>query len=205
MVNNMKKILTTFILIFATFSSYAQSTWDAPFTINNKNSEIKFEVDSTFVLVKGLAKNFHGKSYYADASKPDSLVGDVIISVPDLNTGLRMRDDHMYEIMASEKYPEIQVKIISTESNCNPDVALKQGSCLLKQKALLKIRNVEKEIPLITKVKPSKTGFTGTGNFEFNWADYNIEDPSTFFATVYPVVKIIYTLNIPRAKEGPKA
>ena len=201
----MKKILAALILVFLSSNSFAQSTWDAPFTINNKNSEIKFEVDSTFVLVKGIAKDFHGKSFYQDATKPESLVGDVVISVSKLNTGLRMRDDHMYEIMASEKYPEIHVKIVSTNTDCNPDVALKQGSCLLKQKALLKIRDVEKEILLKTKVKPSKSGFTGTGTFEFNWADYNIEDPSTFFATVYPVVKIIYTLNIPRAKTGPEA
>lgn len=196
------QLLLLILCFFSTICALAQEkisldqNWALPFIIDDSNTHINFQVDSTWVLVNGVAKGIKGSITYLKNS--DSVMNtELILPVSELSTGLSMRDNHMLEIMASDNNPDIMVLLSADVTNCKPSTLRTVGHCELMQKGQITIRGITREITLKSLVKKTQSGYEASGEIVFPWASFGIEDPSNFFAKLREDVSVFYTVVLP--------
>lgn len=199
----------TFLLIFHQNANCQQantpnnsnnSRWATPFILTDANTKISFQVDSTWVLVNGSTSGIKGavSQQPYESSNSRMLLTNISIPVQNMKTGLEMRDSHLYEIMASDKFPDIAVSLSTSDIACNPKILEKVDSCELQQKGQITIRGITREINLNSIIKKLPSGYEASGEIVFPWSAFEIEDPSNFFAKLESDVRVYFALNISR-------
>jgi polyisoprenoid-binding protein YceI len=124
------------------------------------------------------------------------MLSNLSFPVASLKTGLEMRDRHLQEIIAADRFPEISLALSSSDSECNPSTLEKVDQCELLQKGQISIRGITRELTLKSIIKKDKNSYIAKGSIVFPWAAFEIEDPSNLFAKLKPEVTVFYSMNI---------
>lgn len=195
-----------FILILITsfcFNSvlFAQSDNQIKFPIilNDQNTTVNFEVDSTWHMVHGKTSQIKGELFLEKPEQISSLKGQIVIPVVSFNTDNSSRDKKLLLVMAASQFPDVQLEVINTKNLCEPN-QVAQGelgnSCLGEVEAQLQIRDVNQKINFPIKLEKNANGVFVSGHFILNWKDFNVEDPSILIAKVKAEAKVSFELKL---------
>ena len=186
--------LVVSVLIFCG-SSLAQS-WNLPVEISPANTDVRFEVDSTWHMIHGTAGRPRGRAALADPANPASVMVDLFFPVRELNTENSRRDTRMREVLAESSYPEIEVHLKTLGTGCER-LYTSEGTCRAELPGVMKIRGVERPLVLDCTVERNAGGIQVSGEYTFSWADFGVEDPSIIVARLNKNVRILYTVKLP--------
>lgn len=181
-------------------NAIAEPRWDLPMTINDTNTTVTFDVDTTWHVVDGKTSNTSGSVSLSDPNNLMSIQSEIHFPVKSFDTGWSARDDSLHEHMQAEKYKDVVLKTSTLEGDCKPEM-LKTGPCKGTLIATLTICDVTKELPLEVDIEAMGDKYKVTGNYSFKWADYNVEDPSILVAKVDPTVRVKYALEVPKVEK----
>ena len=169
--------------------------WNLPIELNDSNTNVKFEVDSTLHLISGISKHISGKAWLKDDKKPSSIKAEISFPIKFFNTGNESRDSKMRKVMNAARYPNVKFSIQSTSDICLPS-SLENKRCEAKLIGNLSIRGISKQISIPILIKKSLKGYDVHGKTSFKWADFGIEDPSTFLAKLYEDVTVSFKCTL---------
>lgn len=193
-----------FFLVFVVFSTPAFSiepekvgSWNLPVTLTDQNAEVRFEVDSTWHLVKGTTKGVSGDVALAKEGEPSSVEVHLKVPVKSFDTDNSMRDDRMREVMAATQYPEVVFHGSGLLNGCTPGRVLKEGTCsdMLHGSLTLLQTTQEVDLPVSISIDDNKR-FVVKGSLPIRWASFGVEDPSIFIAKLNPVATVFFTVHL---------
>ena len=168
------------------------SKWPLPATLSDSNTEVRFEVDSTWHLVKGKTS---GVSGHISLAKPDdwkSVTGVISIPVDRFDTDNSSRDEKMREVMAQPTFPAVEIHVLGLEGECSPALVPCSGT----MNAQLTIRGKTLKVPVSYSATHDGTHLVLTGESKFLWSDFDVEDPSIFIAKLSNVVTVKYQVKL---------
>lgn len=172
--------------------------WGLPFILDDNNTHIRFEVDSTWHTVKGAVSGVSGKVWLQDSGDFTSVLSDIKIPVGKFDTENSSRDERMREVMAEDRFPVVTLSLQRLNGECSPKQIMNGVPCDCSLNAILGIRDVTKRVDMpcsMRRISPREAQLTGS--YSLSWAEYHVEDPSIFIARLDPVVTIYYQTLIP--------
>lgn len=174
------------------------SAWNLPASITPKNTTIKFNLDTTWHMVKGKVGQIKGQIKLGDTSDVTSVTIDAAIPVSSLNTNNSWRDERMLEVLESTKFPEIKIHAQQLRLKCTPEKVQNdaQHRCRDKLNGRLTIKDVTQDITLPIIISLEDGHYVISGQLPIMWKTYGIEDPSIMIATVYDTVKVKFRVVI---------
>jgi len=109
----MKQIFSFLFVAFLSTNIFAQTTWKA----DPAHTQVSFGITHLGISeVEGLFREFDGSIVAAKDDFSDAKY-DIVIEVPSIDTGIKMRDDHLRnaDFFDAEKYPKMTFKSTSSE------------------------------------------------------------------------------------------
>jgi polyisoprenoid-binding protein YceI len=167
-----------------------RSSWNLPATLTTKNTNITFEVDSTWHTVHGKVKQLEGVAKSFQPSDPSAVQVVVSFPVTAMDTDNSSRDEKLYSIMASDQHPKVVFEASRLDGGCSPLSLGEREVCKGVLNGHLSIRGVKKSLQLPVEIARSTKGFKVVGKVTFNWLEYGVEDPSFILAKVDPMVTV---------------
>ncbi len=198
----MKIVSALLFLIVPLLSTTAPaSCWKLPMEVNDTNTTVGFELDTTWHMVHGKVPNGSGKIWLSDPKDPTSINAELMFPVSKFDTDNSSRDETMREVMESEKFPVVKIDIRGMAENrrCAPSDVSFQTPCEALLLGSLNIHGVTRELKLGVQISEDSGGYKVSGRLPFDWASFGIEDPSIFIARVDPTVTVIFETRIPKA------
>jgi polyisoprenoid-binding protein YceI len=153
-----------------------------PVELTAEIAKVTFEVDSTWHVIEGSAKQVKGRVWLDSPGDWSSLRADIEIPVSALDTDNGMRDEKMREVMAAEKYPNVKFLVNGLSDRCDLDELKKDESCESTINGDLTIRKTSKRQDINISVRRKQKTFIVEGETTISWADFGVEDPSIFVA-----------------------
>ena len=198
----MRKFTYLLLPLILSTSAWAES-WDLPMEISSDNTRVRFEVDSTWHLIKGKVKELSGKVWLANSQDPLSIRAELLMPVGSFDTDNESRDERMREVMHSDRSPTVRFEINSALSElCGPDRLELGRPCKCDISGSLTIDKVSKPVTLKSNILSSDREYKVSGKASFNWADFGVEDPSILVAKLDPLVTVRFSIMLPKtAKE----
>ncbi len=169
--------------------------WNFPLKINDKNTTIRFEVDSTWHVVEGKTANVGGSIQLADPSDPASVRGEIRVPVSSFDTDNSSRNKKLREVMAAEKYPHVVYSITSANVICNDEATPGSKHCGVMLNGDLTIRGRTRPWSIAATIRSAPDGAALHGEGKLKWPDFGVEDPSIFIAKLDPEVKILVDVH----------
>ena len=188
------KLLLIFSLISTDALAQTASPWNLPQKLDDSNTKIAFDVDTTWHIVHGAIKGITGAAKLSDPANPLSISAEIHVPVKSIDTGWGMRNSSLYDHMAADSFPEIIIRTKGIKGSCLPETVTEQG-CKAILQANLSIRDVSKDVDLDIEIKKTPEGYHAAGKYSFAWADYKVEDPSIVMAKVNPTVEVKYSVT----------
>ncbi len=184
------------------FAEPVLSTWYLPQALNDRNTSIRFEVDSTWHLVHGDTSGVTGKAILKEESDPTSVQVSLSLPVSKFDTNSSSRDERMNEVMFSDKYPSVTFVGEKLQKGCTPAIVRRDKECRDELKGTLTLLATTKEVVLPLLIKESENEeFVVEGSLSLRWAEYGIEDPSIFIAHLNPVVTVFFKTTLAHRAE----
>lgn len=192
-----KVVLVSALFPALLFAESKVSNWNLPVELNDQNTTVKFEVDSTWHKVHGKTSGVHGSATLKKQDDPSSVAVQISIPVAQFDTDSSKRDKELREVMFASEYTEVKFVSTSLGKKCTPGIVLRDSSCedLLKGKLTIVNTTSDVEIPVTVTVDKDKN-FTVSGEFSIRWAEYGVEDPSILIAKVDPVATISFEVQL---------
>lgn len=136
------------------------------YTPSDEGSVVKFKIKNLGIGVEGFFKGLKGNIYF-DPTNIAATKIDVTVDANTINTGIKMRDNHLRkpEYFDVSVYPFIRfvsVEVISTGKNS------------YNVKGNLTIKNTTKLISFPFSVTPKDGGLLFTGFYKINRRDYGV-------------------------------
>lgn len=190
-----------FIVLCAPSGGARADYWNLPQDVTPANASIKFEVDSTWHLIEGKAKNFSGKFWLADQKDPQSVKGNIRLPVSGLDTDSESRDEEMRTVMNEALHPYVEFTFLELEApGCDPLTLSEASPCRARSSGDLKINGVTKRVTLETSIARRDLSYQVSGTTVIRWADFKVEDPSILIAKLHDEVKIQITVSLAHEK-----
>lgn len=192
---NIIKISSALILLLLSSQAAFADFWNLPQELDDQNTQVTFEVDSTWHTVHGVTKGVAGKIWLSNPKDHTSLNADIRLPVAMFNTDNSSRDERLAEVMAAEKHPQVLLRIASAPGLCTPpesDAVECKGELL----GTLEIRGVAKELRFPYQIKKDGDHYNVSGELSFKWGGFGVEDPSILIARVKPDVIIRYQVRL---------
>lgn len=183
------------ILILPTLA-FAQDVEIFPQNLSSENTIVKFEVDSTWHLIKGVAREVNGRVWISDVTNLSSVSADILFAIKSLDTDNSMRDDRLREVMAADKYPNVRFQMLGVTKACDLAKLEVNVECTTELKGRLRIRDVTKELLIPARIIKKKENYSINGKTSIQWADYGVEDPSILIAKLDKTVVISFEVNL---------
>lgn len=201
--NHLYFTLATCLFLTQLTDAQAESitNWDLPLKVSDQNTTVNFEVDTTWHVVYGKISNATGTVSLSDPNDSLSVVSEFHFPVASFETGWSARDDSLHDHMKAEKYPEVVFKTAAVNGDCTPQ-KVSEGSCRIKLVGTLTVCDVTKDVSVNATIEKIASGFVVNGEYEFEWAEYNVDDPSMIVAKVKPTVKVKYSVKLPEKVSG---
>ena len=175
-------------------------TWDLPLKIQDSNTKIAFELDTTWHLVEGLTSGLRGEIKLDDPKDPLSVHVELHVPVNLFDTHSSSRDEELRSVMAESQFPDVTLITTRLSDICAPIRLANNGKCSGVLTSTLRIRDVTKNIDLPVTIVRNQDSYLVSGSMSLLWAEYNVEDPSILIAKVDPTVKISYSCTVPMRK-----
>lgn len=180
--------------------------WNLPLTLDDNNTHISFEVDSTWHLIHGKTSGVKGNVLAKDPGDPKSIHGEIRVPVVSFDTDSPRRDTRLREVMGADTFSEVVYKLSSVETNCspnsteglapeNPGPENHEEECALSLHGTLTIRDKTLPWDIHASLLTDSGGFTLKGKGTVRWADFGVDDPSIFIAKLRPDVLISLIVN----------
>ncbi|MBN8548924.1 MAG: YceI family protein [Deltaproteobacteria bacterium] len=183
-------------VLFAAPAAFADH-WNLPQALSPANTKVTFEVDSTWHLVEGQAKQIEGRVWLEDPKDPKSVRAKVSLPVAAFDTDSENRDEKMRKVMHAEAAPAVVFTFSETAAGiCAPDSVSETTPCRFEMPGKLSISNVEKDIVVHAQIAKQGSAYQITGVAGLKWADYGVEDPSILIATLDDDVKVEFTVTL---------
>lgn len=174
--------------------------WKLPPQLDDNNTRISFEVDSTWVTVHGKTSGIHGSVSQEDPVAPETLRGQVILPVAKFDTDNSGRDEHLREVMGEASYKNVVFNLVKLTISCQAS-AMKDGeSCPGQIAGELQIRDIKKSLVIPVIVSRSSSDFKCQGKTSLAWLDYGVGDPSFVLAKLDKIVHIAFEVSFPLAR-----
>ena len=175
--------------------SMAQPKWKVPETLNDSNTKIYFDVDSTWHIVHGKLSGITGTIAPLDPATPLSVTAELHFPIQGISTGFSLRDDSLHEHFESETYPEATLTILGSNGTCTV-TSLEGQVCKVTLDSELTIHGTTKKLELPATIVPAFGGALLSGSVEFDWQTFGIKDPSMSISTVKPMVSVYYSVRL---------
>ncbi len=172
-----------------------ETSWYLPLELNDRNTSISFEIDSTWHLIHGKTSGIRGRVWLEEPNDPKSIHGDVSIPVSLFDTDNSSRDERLREVMNAKKFGDVTFSINLVEKLCLPQSLIPNEGCSGSATGSLSIGGHEEVVPLIFLVTRTLNGFTIVGTAVFSWRIFPIEDPSILVAQLDDDVKVSFTVD----------
>jgi polyisoprenoid-binding protein YceI len=180
-----------FNLVFFMSTMGWSATADATkYTFDQSGSSVTFHNTASLHGIDGVAKQFGG-SFDSGAG-----TGSLVVQTKSMTTNLGPRDNKMHDFcLESDKYPTIEFAVTGMGGGVEGLKAkAKRGKIALN--GTLKIRDTKKTISVPTSFVTMGDDLTLQGEFDFNWQDYNVPDPSILISTLYPDMSVKFSLKL---------
>jgi polyisoprenoid-binding protein YceI len=130
-------------------------------------SRISFTIRNFGLQVEGSLSGLGGEIVF----DPQSLAKarfDVFVKSASINTGNRLRDDHLIrkDYLNAAAYPEIRFRSTSVKAGSSADSYAITG--------MLTLKGVSKEISFPFRAEPQGTGYVFKGSFQVNRRDFGV-------------------------------
>ena len=185
------------VVIFLLPGDAQGQTWALPAQLDDSNTAVSFEVDSTFHLVQGKTSQISGTVRQAKRDDPLAIEVDLSIPVRSFNTDWDLRDEELAKVMAAADFPSVRFTSNHLHENCHPARLRNDGHCTGTLEGTLTIRDVTQPVSLPVEITRENGRDLISGKLTVSWADYHVEDPSILIAKLAPVVTISYSTEIP--------
>ena len=170
--------------------------WNLPSTLNEANTEISFEVDSNFHLIRGRSNKLLGSAWLSDGKNPFSVTSDVVVPVSALLTQDESDVPTFHAMMEKERFPEVRVKINGTGQHCTPE-EVQHAPCATTLQTQVTIRDISKQMNIPVTLQRHQQSYVITGTHSFEWASFGIEDQSPFLVVLDPEVNVSFRIELP--------
>ena len=186
------------LLPLASQATPSIASWNLPQKLNDQNTKVWFEVDSTWHMVHGTTSGVDGLAQLTEEGNPSLLDVNLELPVTSFNTDWEARDERMREVMQAEQFPKVLLHASRLKRDCTPAKTLRDLKCTDILEGELRLLKTSKkvEIPVSIKVEQNRN-FVIEGKFPFKWAEYGIEDPSIFVARLNPTVTVFFKVTLP--------
>lgn len=183
--NTVFKFILCFSLFLSGFCFAEGGFWNLPVQINDSNTEVVFEVDSTWHLFQGQTKNLSGRIWLRDPGDFSSVQGEIILPVAQFDTDSSGRDKKMRRVMSEDQYKNVVFKLAKVDKLCAPNLITPENICKIILNGTLTIRGVTQNISFPGTITKIDGKYQIKGTAKLDWSTYGVEDPSIFIATVY--------------------
>lgn len=193
----MRLVISLSLFLLLQSIAVAQS-WNIPQQLNNENTSVNFEVDSTWHLIKGVAKKIEGKLWLEVPDDFHSIRGEITFPVAAFDTDNENRNQKLKKVMHAEDFPNVTFELLnSIPTLCDPATLTNLQNCDFEIEGELSINNVKRNILLKSQITSFNSTYKISGSTSIKWADFNVDDPSILIAKLYDDVKIefLVTLN----------
>lgn len=193
-------LLLVVAALLVTPQSRAQDRrWPFPERLNDSNTTITFNVDSTWHTVEGKTSGIGGTIIQKDIRDFNSIHAEVKIPVARFNTERESRDERLREVMAAEQFPFVEINIFNIAPGCLPERITDSSPCSTHAPATLLIRGVSKAVELPLHISRNQdSSLQASGSLTLSWQDFGIEDPSILVAKLAKDVTVQYTVQLGR-------
>lgn len=178
-------------------TSAAAQSWVLPAQLNDSNTTVSFEVDSTWHLVEGTTSKISGFVRQRDPTDPLSIEVDLVVPVASFDTDWDARDEKLAFVMAADRFAQVRFRSSKLTANCHPLTIKRDGRCSGSLEGTLTMRDVTLPVSLPVEIMRSGSKDTISGKLTLEWADYHVEDPSILIAKLDSAVTIAYSTEIP--------
>lgn len=186
-------------LLFLVSLSPAQAEdWPLPFAINDANTAVKFEVDSTWHLIHGTTKNIDGRVWCEAGSNPCAVRFEVSLPVSEFDTENSSRDKRMREILRSAQYPTVSFRSSKIDKLPLPGEISDGIEYPIAIQGIISINGNQRPLQLQGMLVRRDDLFEVRGDGTLSWKDFNVEDPSILIAKLDPTVVLHFNLTLPR-------
>jgi polyisoprenoid-binding protein YceI len=149
-------------------------------------SAIRFVIRNFGINVEGTLTGIRGEIVF-DPAQPGRARFDVTVQAASIQTGNRMRDDHLRkkDYLDVERHPEIRLRSTSVIAGADPGVFTLAG--------VLTIKGVARDIRIPFRAVPEGDGFRFKGEFRINRRDYGVGGSSISLSdelTIYLEVSV---------------
>ena len=174
-----------------------------PLVLDSTNTEVSFEVDSTWHLIHGEAKELSGKIWFEREGEPESGKLEIRFPVNSFDTDNSSRDERLRQVMASSQFPDVVFHGEKYLPGCKLESLADGQSCNGKLLGKIKIR--ETEAPLELHVTTTKKGLELLfhGQTALEWERFGVEDPSILIAKLKNRVEIAVDVRLPMNRLQP--
>ncbi|MCB0358602.1 MAG: YceI family protein [Bdellovibrionales bacterium] len=181
------------------------ATWPLPQELNDTNTSVRFNVDSTWHLVEGSTSHIRGKIWLADPSDSRSIRADVHIPIAFFDTDSSSRDERMREVMHADRFPEVRFLLSDAAEICDPssleeNAASSETVCQGTLHGTVEISGVRRPLALHTTVARSESGYVVNGTTSLRWDQFSVEDPSILIARLDKLVNIEVSVSLGKLK-----
>ncbi len=190
------RILAFIFFSLSLFVSGVSATpWNLPKPLTTQNTEVTFEVDSTWHLVHGIAKQVEGKLWLEDPKDFRSVRGEVKLPVAEFDTDNSSRDSKLRKVMHADTSPLVTFQITgSVPMLCDPTKLPESAACSFEVPGELAINNVKKDVMVTASLTHLQEAYRISGVTTIKWADFMIDDPSILIAKLHDEVKISFVV-----------
>ncbi|HQH26188.1 MAG TPA: YceI family protein [Oligoflexia bacterium] len=178
------------VVVFLSEASAQEAFWHLPHDLNDRNTTIIFEVDSTWHLIEGKTSGMSGKVYLADPADYRSVRVELSLPVSRFDTDNSMRDSRLREVMAAAQFPYVMFALDEVENVCDPVELAEDQGCSGVIKGRLTIREITKKLEFPAEVRRRGGAYIVAANAVFRWGDFGVEDPSILVAKLKPEVTV---------------
>lgn len=176
------------------------SPWNLPAGLDDKNSTVTFEVDSTWHRVEGKAPGVAGELHLLDEKDPSSVRGTVSVLVERFDTDSSRRDSRLREVMAATEFPKVTYTIEKVALGCaTPESS---ATCSVRSEGSLEIRGATRPFQMSGEItKAENGGYLLRLGGALRWEEFGVEDPSILIAKLAKDVAVsaVVVLNPPPA------
>ena len=177
------------------FSSIVQAdSWNLPSGLDDQNTTISFEVDTTWHTVNGTTKGITGKAHLNDHNDPNSVNAEIVLPIAKFDTDSESRDEELRESMHAEVHPDVRFDVTSLKGSCTPLIVTEENPCKTIVVGTLLINGLSDQLEIPALIEKVVDDYKITGKITFNWLKFGIDDPSILVAKVDPEVTVSFTL-----------
>jgi polyisoprenoid-binding protein YceI len=204
----LKRYLATVLLIAllpgvaSADPSADQPNWSLPAKLDDTNTTVTFEVDSTWHTIHGKTSGLSGELHLADPTQPDSIRGTITIPVAKFDTDNSSRDSRLREVMSETKYSRVEFVLESFAGGCPQEISA--SGCKTSAEGTLKIADHSETVKIDLTVTRANNSTYVEGTSKLSWRAFPIEDPSIMIAKLYDDVTVKFKLALPSQQKEVK-